>query len=459
MVDRLRDLIALRAPMGGQWLQLALIAISLGEIGLGRGAADLYVESFGGSAAAQFQTVAVLARFGAFDEALALLRTLPPNVPDPFSYAHSRGAAAVNAGEPEEARQWLEEAIRLRPQSGSAWHSLSQLVDFRDEPGLADRLVAGESAMQGAPQAERALYGYALCKAEADLGRHQRAFAAASRAAHESKILFPYDRAIDRQTAAEAVSGYDATGIAAVARQQSEPTGRSIFVMGLPRSGTTLVEQVLTSHSEVSNGAEIDLLRLLVHDMGNASYPALEKRVQGTGAAPLARFWHHLLDQRFPGSRRVVDKTTDTTRKLGLPAALLPEAPLIWLTRDPLDCAWSCFRNCFMNGIRWSNDLSDMAFSFRLEQHLLSQWRNILGERLLIVPYEELTFEPEQWIRRILQHCGLPEEPQTFAPHENKRVVNTASVMQVRRPINRRAVGSAEPYRPFLKPFLEAYYG
>jgi tetratricopeptide (TPR) repeat protein len=458
IVEYLRQLVALRAPMAGQWAQLARMAADLGEIGLARQAADLFVESFAGDPAALFRKVGILEYMGAYDEALALLRTLPPTVPDAFSHALARGTLTIGTGAAGEARQWLEEALRQRPQSGSAWHSLALLVDFAEEPELAARLAASERAMQGEHQGERANYYYALGKAHADRGDHARAFAAVARAAGETRALYPYDAAEDRQNALEAVRGYDRAGIAALSREQGEPTDRGIFVMGLPRSGTTLVQQVLTAHSEVAHGAEINLLRLLVHEAGDASYPSLSGYVRERGAAPLARLWRHLLAERFPQPGRVVDKTTDTGRKLGLAAAVLPDAPLIWLKRDPLDCAWSCFRTAFMQGIRWSNDLREIAHNFRLEDELLGEWRRILGERLLVVPFEELASEPEPWIRAILSHCGLEEEPQAFAPHENPRPVLTASAMQVRRPINRAGIGSAEPYRPYLAPFVDAYF-
>jgi hypothetical protein len=153
-----------------------------------------------------------------------------------------------------------------------------------------------------------------------------------------------------------------------------------------------------------------------------------------------------------------VDKSLTTSRLLGLAATLLPQAPLIWLTRDPLDCAWSCFRTFFVGSMPWSHDLEDMAEHFRIEDELLRKWRDILGERLLVVPYESLVADPQPWIRRILSHCGLAEEPQVFAPHESARMVKTASMMQVRQPITRTAIGSAKPYREFLEPFAKAYY-
>ena len=251
--------------------------------------------------------------------------------------------------------------------------------------------------------------------------------------------------------------GYDAEAIAGVAGQQREPTARTIFVSGLPRSGTTLVEQILTSHSAVSDGGEINRLPLLAREIGGAAFPALAGHVARHGAAGAARLWAHWMQERFPAAGRIVDKSMETSRFLGLAAAVLPEAPIVWLRRDPLDCAWSCFRTHFLAGVPWSHDLADIAFRFRLEEQLMARWEAILGDRLLVVPYEALVADPGSWIRRILGHCGLAEEPQVFAPHANPRPVATSSVMQVRRPINRAGVGSAEPYRRFLAPFLEAY--
>ncbi|MXO58214.1 hypothetical protein GRI89_01465 [Altererythrobacter salegens] len=455
----LSGLVSLRAPMTDQWLDLALMAVDLGEPRLARDAAHLYQSHFGGSPAALMKTVGVLARLGAYDEALAVLRSIPPTEPDPFSYAITRGASAINVGEVDEAREWLRKAIAERPNSGSAWHSISQVADFAHDAELADKLMSAEPAMQAAPGKDRALYYYALSKARADIGDHAGAFAVAMRAATETKALFPYDRQLDFNIAKDAVTGYNSGRIAAMAAQGGEPTDRTIFVMGQPRSGTTLVEQILTSHSEVCDGGEIDLLRLLVHEVGDASYPALERLAVKDGPSSLARLWSHLVGERFPRPGRIVDKTTDASRKLGLAAAVLPEAPLIWLKRDPLDCAWSCFRTSFMGGIRWSNDLGDIGYNFRLEDRLLGFWQDVLGDRLLVVPFEGLATNPDLWVRTILSHCALADEPGPYAPHQNGRVVTTASAMQVRVPINRKGIGSAQPYRSFLEPFEEAYAG
>lgn len=459
IVEIVEQLVALHAPMGGQWLQLAIVAANNGEVTLARLAIDFYVENAGSDLTAPFKKVALLSLVGAWDEADALLRTLPVHLPDPATYAYTRGTAALYLGETAEARTWLERAVRLQPRLGQAWLSLATLVDLATEPEVAQRIIAAQRGMETSPPRERAPYFYALGKARAANGDHEPAFNAFAQGARLMKSQLAYSREQDRAEALEAEAGYDAGRIAAIAKQQAEPAGRTIFVNGLPRSGTTLVEQILASHSAVAGGGEIDRLSLLAKDIGGRSCPSLETYVESAGTAAAARLWDHWIDERFPLPGRVVDKSFTTSRNLGLAAALLPDAPLIWMTRDRLDCAWSCFRNRFTGGAPWSHDLEDIAFHFRLEDILLSRWRDILGDRLLVVPYEELVAEPEQWVRRILAHCGLAEEAGPFAPHETRRLVTTSSVMQVRRPINRKGIGVAEPYREFLQPFSAAYFG
>jgi hypothetical protein len=454
------QLIAQRAPMGDQWQQLALIAAGYGEHRMASEAIDMFVDHWGGRPSAQFKKVSVLSLLNKWDEAHALLQTIPEGVPDTASHIYRRGTAALNLGNIQEARGHFERLTRMRPQSGFTWLSLSMAVDFSQEPELAERLAAGARSMDGSAPLERGPYFYAMGKAYADRGQHAAAFDAFANGARAMKTMIDYKRDEDRVNAERAIDGYTADRVAAIASQQREPTGRTIFVTGLPRSGTTLVEQILTSHSAITDGGETNRLMLLSNEVGGTSWSALAGYAEAPGVAPAARLWAHWQHELFPAPGRVIDKTLNTSRFLGLAASLLPEAPLIWMTRDPLDCAWSCYRTSFSgSAIPWSYDLQDIAAHFRLEDQLLARWRLILGERLLVLPYEALVTDPEPWIRRILEHCGLAEESQVFAPHENKRPVATASMVQVRRPINRVGIGAAEPYREFLKPFIEAYYG
>jgi tetratricopeptide (TPR) repeat protein len=452
-----RELLAVRAPMAEQWQQLADLALQVGELSLAREAIDRFVEAQGGSALAQFRKVGVLEQCGATAESYALLRSLPENVPEPAAHAYARGIAALHLGRIDEAREQLERLTQLRPDLGVAWIALATAFDLARETELAERIFAAESHMAGAAPAHRAAYYYALGKAHADRGDSAAAVAAFARGAREVKPLAPYSREADRRNAAESLHGYSAGNVSLLAREKTGPSARTIFVTGLPRSGTSLVEQILTSHSEVTDGGEVNRLLLLVMEIGGHSWPAVRRYADARGAAEAAALFDHWMRERFPAPGRLVDKSLTTTRLVGLAATLLPQAPLIWLTRDLLDCAWSCFRTFFQGTNPWSHDLEDLAFHFRIEDELLRQWQDILGDRLLVVPYEALVTEPETWIRRILAHCGLAKEPQAFAPHESDRIVRTASMMQVRRPIGRGAIGSAEPYREFMQPFVAAY--
>lgn len=459
-IDLIRRLVELRAPMGSQWQELARIAANQGELTLSRAAIDLFVEASDDRPAAQYRKAMLLTETGFLRDAEAELRALPEDVPSPLAGAFTRGTTLLLLGETDEARGYLERVAQNQPKSGSTWLALAQSVDLASDTALGDRIIAAERGMDAAIPTERAAHSYALGKVHAARKETAQAFAAFARGAQLLRSVVPYDRERDRAEAEEAVRGYNAEAIAAISRRQREPTGRSIFVTGLPRSGTTLVEQILTGHSNVGDGGEIARLDLLAAEIGGRSHAALSRHVDTNGVAPAARLWNHWLAERFPAPGRVVDKTVNTGRFLGLVAALLPESPLIWVTRDPIDRAWSCFSTHFIWGnMPWSYDLEDIAFHFRLEDRLLTQWQQILGDRLMIVPLEALVADPDTWIRRILAHCGLAEEPQAFAPHENRRPVATASMMQVRRPINRDGVGSAGPYRSFMEPFIDAYRG
>jgi hypothetical protein len=457
-VEIVERLAAMRAPMGDQWRALAHLALANGEISLARRAIDLFVEGAGGNPVAQYDKATLLEQAGALREAYALLCSMPPDVPDRAANAYSRGTAALFLGDLPEARRELETATRLRPNSGAGWLSLAMSTNLAAEPAVAERIIAAERHFANADRAQCAPYCFALGKARAEIGEPALAFEAFARGARVMKSLAGYDRAVDRRDARESLRGYDGQTLSAISARQDKPTSRTIFVTGLPRSGTTLVEQILASHSAVSDGGEIDRLVVLAKEVGGRSGDAVSRYVQAHGAQNAVHLWRHLMDERFPAPGRVVDKTLGTTRFIGLAAALLPQAPLIWVTRDPLDRALSCFRTFFPASLPWSYDLEDIAYHFRLEDELLLRWQEILGERLLVVPYQALVEDSAQWIGRILSHCGLTPEPQVFAPHATARTVTTSSVMQVRRPINREGIGSAEPYREFLEPFVKAYY-
>ena len=457
LVENGRQLIARRPTLDHRWGQLGTIMAVNGEVTLARQAFEILLASCPGDPAAILAQVDMLAHIGAWIEVMELLRSWPANLSKPASYAYSRGTAALCLGDEDGARRFLEEAVRRYPHVGTPWLGLNLVANYSRDSVLGDFVIGSQALMDRAPAIARGAYYYALGKVHADRSEHAKAFHAYSEGARLTRALVSYRRELDRNSAEQAVSGFTTENIAKLAAAQTEATDKGIFVLGLPRSGTTLVEQILTSHSAVSDGGEIYRLILLAKDAGGSSMDAVTNFMGRFGAPEAANLWRHWLDERFPNSGRVVVKTLTNSRHLGLAASLLPQAPLIWLTRDPLDCAWSCFRTRFGSDATWSYDLEEMAYHFRLERELLSRWTDILGDKVLIVPLEGLISQPETWIRKLLAHCGLPEEPQVFEPQKNVRVVSTTSAMQVRQAINRNGIGIAEPYRKMLAPFETAF--
>jgi len=450
-------LLQARAPLGAQWRALAELMRVSGEFGLAHRAMDAFVAAAGGSPQAQFAKVVLLTQTNRLREAHALIARLPVDVPDRAGHAYVRGNTAVTLGLVEEGREQLEQVLGARPGWGPAWLSLAATVHLRDHP-LGERMLAEAKAAEGQAPGDYARFCYALGKLHADRGETDAAFAAYARGAALLKAERPYSRAGNEANARAARSGFEGDWFERMRARQSIATDRPIIVTGLPRSGTTLVEQILTSHSAVADGAEISVAHQVAVATGGVSAEAIERHLAAGGSLEaMAGLYLHLLSERFGTAGRIVDKTIDNSRFLGLIATMLPDAPLIWMRRDPLDSAWSCFRTFFIHGVGWSHDLGDIAHHFRLEDQLLAYWQARLGDRLLVVPFTDFVTDPEPWIGRLLRHCGLADERAAYDFHQTDRVVATASSLQVRRPINRDGLGVAEPYRRHLEPFVRAY--
>jgi tetratricopeptide (TPR) repeat protein len=446
-----------QAPLGEQWRGIAQLMQVSGEFTLASRAIDAFVAGSGNKAAARYAKVVLLTQFGRLQEAHDLLASLPADVPDRAGHAYVLGNTAMTLGRVEAATRYLLETLDHRPGWGPAWLSLATAANLAEGP-IGERLLAERAAAERQGPADLARYYYALGKLHADRRQHDESFAAFSRGAELLRAHAPYSRAGNERNAAAAMTGYQPGFFERMRRQATSDTGRPIFVTGLPRSGTTLVEQILASHSAVADGGELNIAQHMAVAAGGVSGDDIERYVANGGSIDaLGGLYLHLLAERFGQEGRIVDKTIDASRMIGLIAAALPDAPLIWMRRDPLDSAWSCFRTFFIHGVAWSYSLTDIAHHFLLEDQMMAFWQAQLGERLLVVPYAALVDDPAGWTARLLAHCGLADEAAVYTPHLTERRVATASALQVRRPINRDGLNVAAPYRRHLQPFVDAY--
>jgi len=232
------------------------------------------------------------------------------------------------------------------------------------------------------------------------------------------------------------------------------PTQRPVFIVGLPRSGTTLTEQVLASHSQVFGAGELryarDAFQALPRVLsGDAEPLACLRRLERASAGRVAEEYLERLARLHATTPRVVDKMPDNYLYLGLLATLFPRAPLIHCRRDLRDVAVSCWMTNFQQ-IRWSFDTGHIAARFHDYRRLMEHWQQVLPVPLLEIDYEETVADLEGVARRLLAFCGLEWEPACLAFHQTQRPVRTASVAQVREPIYRRSVARWKHYENAL---------
>ncbi len=223
-----------------------------------------------------------------------------------------------------------------------------------------------------------------------------------------------------------------------------------VFIVGLPRSGTTLIEQILASHSQVFGAGEITLARDTMTALGAQSAEFVEGlHLDRETAGHLASRHLEQLRALSCAALRIVDKMPDNYLYLGLLASLFPRAKFIHCRRDLRDVAVSCWMTHFQE-IRWANDQQHIASRFREYQRLMEHWRKVLPAPLLEVDYEETVADLEGVARRLVAWCGLAWEPSCLEFHQAKRPVRTASAVQVRQPVFRTSVGRWKHYEQAL---------
>lgn len=451
------------AALGRSWGSVAKLAAAIGEAGVALEAGRRLVETTAGDPAPRFALAQMLAQFGRIQEARNDAEALVRDRPFDGAAWHLLGTCEAQLGDMAASRRSLRRALDLHRSPLAmawTWHSLAEGKRFKaNDPDLAaiSNLIARIPPSAEGGQAQ-ALLNLALGKAYDDLGAENRAFAAYATGARLTLASRPYNADAADVFARQMIEGWSQTF------HKGTPPGieadRPIFVLGLPRSGSTLVEQILTTHSDVSDGGEINLFSAAAMPIGGVlpqPVAAFANQHGADGFAAVGLAYLHLLDERFGVSGRVVDKTLNHSRYLGLIARVLPQARFVWMRRSPGAVAWSCFRTRFAGGADWSWDLRDMGRHFAAEDRLRDHWSEILGDRVLHLPYDELVVDPDTWIARLLDHVGLPFQEGLKSFHETERAVATASFAQVRRPLYTTSREAWRRYERHLQPFFDAY--
>ena len=224
---------------------------------------------------------------------------------------------------------------------------------------------------------------------------------------------------------------------------------RPVFIVGMHRSGSSLVEQILASHPLVHGAGERRHMARIAATLGSETEP---DRLEALGETYVGALPDH-------GATRVIDKTPGNFERLGLIRLILPKARIIHCHRDPLDSCLSCFKTLFQEGNGYSYDLAELGHYYRSYQRLMDHWREVLPGDVLDVAYEDVVEDLETMARRLVEFCGLPWDDACLEFHETDRPVQTASAAQVRKPIYKTAVGRWRRYESHLNALMKALDG
>ena len=372
---------------------------------------------------------------------------------------HHLGGALSQIGRREEARKAFRAAIAAKPDLAEAYSNLGLIETWRQGDPAAQRLIELEKRIDTLPAASAIHVHYALGKYYDDIDDPDRAFAQWSAGAALKRRTLHYDADANNRELAEIAAAFP-PGPWAAATGHGDPSELPVFVLGMPRSGTSLVEQILASHPQVHGAGELRLLSAVLR--GFQAHPDLlnpERLQSGRFAEDLRRRgadYVRPLRALAPQARRITDKLPNNFRFAGPIHLILPRARIVLCKRDLRDVCLSCFQTLFMTGNAWSYDLRELGRYAAAFARLMEHWDRAMPGRILEVTYETLVSEPDAEARRLIAHCGLDWDERCLQFHKSERAVRTASLGQVREPVHRRSVGRWRRYERHLGPLIEA---
>ncbi|MDE1149898.1 MAG: sulfotransferase [Azospirillaceae bacterium] len=398
----------------------------------------------------------VLQALGQHDEALVAFDKATKSLGfAPEKAMINRGVLLMERGDKDQAKAAFDQVVAQFPRSASALFNLSDLHRYQPGDPLVGRmqsLLEGPDAVQS--QTDRTALNFALGKAWMDIGDGERAFAYLNQGNREKRATFVYDSAATQRWVGDIAKCFPAAAFKG-AKATTQGSDLAVFVLGMPRSGTTLVEQVLGSHPQVAAAGELPFLNTLVNQVG--PYPAFIPQLTDEGKATIGQRYLDQVRTLAGNRRRVVDKMPSNFLFAGLINLALPDARIIHVRRDPVDTCLSCYTKLFTREQLFTYDLTELGEFYRAYEALMDHWRAVLpADRFIEVRYEDVVDDLETEARRLVDFVGLDWNPACLDFHKTQRTIKTASLNQVRQPIFRSSLGRWKPYAAQLTPLLAA---
>lgn len=401
---------------------------------------------------------------GQHPEALAMARRVVALRADYAPAAGLLGAVLAEIGSIDEAVSEFQRAVALAPEAMEYAYHLVQLAKVKPGESALQSLEAAVPTVEKLSKRERGLLYFGLAKAYDDIGEKDRGFNHLLRGNATKRSETEYNEAamldgmdcIARVFSPELMAGRENLG---------DPSNVPVFIVGMPRSGTTLVEQILASHRAVFGAGERPEMSRVVERvrgerLGAASFPEAVWTLTGESFRQMGRDYVTQLRSLAPDAARITDKMPINFLYVGLIHLILPNARIIHTQRDPVDTCLSCFSKLFAGDQPFTYDLAELGRFYRAYQRLMAHWRTVmLPDLFLEVDYEVMVGDFASQAQRIVAHCGLEWDPACLRFYETSRPVHTASMTQVRQPIYSSSVGRWRPDATLLQPLLDGLGG
>jgi tetratricopeptide (TPR) repeat protein len=458
-IEHLQRAVALDG-LGEYWAQLARL-LSLvhrdGEAAQALGEAE---RALPGDALSLDTMGCVYARLGDHAASVPCFEAAVALTPGARAFRYNLAVALSFVGRTDDAEAALEALIALDPQAGRPHHTLAGLRKQTATRNHLTRLRAAHQTARG-PE-DRLLLGYALSKELEDVGEARASFQWLSRANAEHRATLAYAADADAAIFDAIEAHWRDLGDAPV----DAPTEAPVFIIGMPRTGTTLVDRIIGSHPQMESVGELQAMPVAVKlATGVRTRTVLDpETVRAAASCDMAQIGRAYLDRAVPHRRdrakRLIDKFPGNFFYVGLIARALPKATFVCLRRQPMDVVLSNFKNLFATTSRYydySYDLAEIAEYYVRFDRLMAFWRDQLPGRVLEIGYEDLVADQEGQTRRLLAHCGLDWSDRCLDFHNSPAPVSTPSAAQVRRPIYKDSVSKWRVHAEACEPALRVF--
>jgi len=464
-IEALRALLIKNPDLGDAWGRVAALAERAGDSFAAAAAQSRFVEARPEDDDRRMKLARMLSAAGRLDEGLTIAKALADKHKTSAPAAFRAGNLAFFKGETDYAADMFKRALKYDPDDVESWCQLVKLESFPPGSDGHTAMIAMRDRLEAKGDTKNFMNA---CIALADACHAAKAYDEAyehyARGKGAMAAERPYNVADERAYVKRHIMLFNETFFERIAAGEGgHPSNRPIFVMGMPRSGTTLLEQLLTTHSEVIDGGELEAIHLTGSVLGRYERAALEEfqtRFDTPEGGPFRRFgqvYLNFMADEFGAEGRVLDKALDLPMYAGPALAAFPNASFIWIRRDPRDVALSVFKTRLLVRHDWSWTWEGIAERLVQVEAIQRHFLSLFPERILFIPYETFVNSPAEWSARLQSHCGLQDEGVHERFHENDRAVKTASKTQVRQPISNKSVGAWRRYEPHMQEFIDAY--